>query len=71
MPAGIRALRQIHFGQESSTARGVAVTPTAFVVGKLNMRLEQELFMPAEYETGKLASFERSRGNCSGDSDAF
>lgn len=39
-------------------ARGVDTN--MFLVGKLNMKLEQENYMPDDLETGRLASFERS-----------
>ena len=58
MPAGLRALRRIQFGKESTA--GTAVAATEFVVGKLGQKLEQELYMPDDLETGRLASFERS-----------
>lgn len=59
--AGIRALRKIQFGTEATNAPGTAVDATAFVVGTLGMKLEQELYMPDDLETGNLASFERSQ----------
>ena len=59
MASGLRALRKILVGQE--TTKGTAVTPTAFLVGTLGMRDQLELFMPDEYETGRLASYERSQ----------
>ena len=56
--AGLRALRRIQFGQEDPPGE-VAVT-TAFLVGKLGLKLDQEIYQPEDLETGRLASFERS-----------
>ena len=61
MASGLRALRKILVGKEANDARGTAVTPTAFLVGTLGFRENLELFMPDEYETGRLASYERSQ----------
>ena len=56
--AGLRALRRIQFGKE--LVPGTAVDATAFLVGKLGLKLEQEIYQPEDLETGRLASFERS-----------
>lgn len=60
MPAGTRALRRIQIGKEAAATRGTAVIPTAMLIGKVNMKMEQELYMPEDMETGNLASFQRS-----------
>ena len=63
MAAGIRALRKILIGKENMNVPPylrVPVDATAMLVGTANMSLEQGIFMPNEYETGRLASFERS-----------
>ena len=56
--AGLRALRRIQIGAE--TTHGTGVPATLQLVGTLGMRSEQELYMPDDLETGRLASFERS-----------
>lgn len=57
--SGSRALRKIQFAKEVTPGTPVT-TATAFVVGTLGMRMDQELYMPDELETGRLVSFERS-----------
>ena len=63
MPGGLRALRQIFFGREAQAVRNnqnAHATTSVFVTGRLGMRMNQELYMPDDLETGRLASFERS-----------
>ena len=66
MPSGYRALRKIFIEPEAMVAAGMdfvnptARVPTEFLVGTLGMKLEQELYMPDDMETGRLASYERS-----------
>ena len=63
MPGGLRALRQIFFGRENQLARddqNARAITSVFVTGRLGMRMNQELYMPDDLETGRLASFERS-----------
>ena len=58
MASGFRALRKIQFGQEVTA--GTPVAATAFIVGKIGMKLEQEIHSPDDFETGRLASYEQS-----------
>ena len=66
--AGLRGLRRIQAGREDIGTPPNALTlvrsrmspPDIFMVGKLNMSLSQENYMPDDLETGRLVSFERS-----------
>ncbi len=56
--AGIRALRKIQLGKE--TTPGGAGTVNTRLVGKLGMKLDQKYYRPEDLETGRLSSYERS-----------
>ena len=64
--AGLRALRRIQIGAEASGTGADTHTPNTpvdtdiFLIGKLGMKLGQELYQPDDLETGRLASYERS-----------
>ena len=55
---GLRALRKVHIGRE--TTPGTAIAPTLFLVGALTPRLNQQLYRPDNLDTGRLALHERS-----------
>ena len=58
--SGVRALRKIQIGPEAVADRDTGVTPGVFLIGTLGMKMEQELYMPDDLETGRLVSYERS-----------
>ncbi len=58
MSAGIRALRRINIGKESTP--GTATTASAKLIGTLGMKLDQKFYRPSDLETGRLSSYERS-----------
>ena len=60
--SGLRALRQIQARVEATSGTELIPGSTNGIqlVGTLGMRMEQELYMPDDLETGRLASFERS-----------
>ena len=56
--AGFKAFRRIQIGAE--TTSGTAVAANKYLVGTLGMQLNQDIHMPDQWETGRLASFEQS-----------
>ena len=65
---GLRGLRRILVSNEVAAAdagnsirdRSISTRADVFLVGKINLSAEQDLFMPDDLETGRLVSFERS-----------